>query len=113
MGAVIDMVPESAFHLSREAGICRGQPGRAGERLNRIECADGALIGMRMRRERVGRYLLSRRCGRADGRSGIESAHPAVRDAMEALEAVMNDGLNFTTEQTAEHVIISIKQVVS
>jgi hypothetical protein len=36
-----------------------------------------------------------------------------LRDAMEALEAVMNDGLNFTTEQTAEHVIISIKQVVS
>jgi hypothetical protein len=36
-----------------------------------------------------------------------------LRDAMAALEAVMNDGLNFTTEQTAEHVIISIKQVVS
>jgi len=31
MGAVIKIVLESAFHLSREAGICRGQPGRAGE----------------------------------------------------------------------------------
>jgi hypothetical protein len=36
-----------------------------------------------------------------------------LRDAMEALEGVMNDGLNFTTEQTAEHVIISIKKVVT
>lgn len=35
-----------------------------------------------------------------------------LRNAMEALEAVMNDGLNFTTEQTAEHVISDIKQVV-
>ena len=35
-----------------------------------------------------------------------------LRHAMEALEAVMNDGLNFTTEQTAEHVISDIKQVV-
>jgi hypothetical protein len=43
MGAVIEMVLESAIHLSREAGICRGQLGRAGERLNRIQCADGAL----------------------------------------------------------------------
>jgi hypothetical protein len=33
MGAVIKMVLESAIHLSREAGICRGQPGRAGKRL--------------------------------------------------------------------------------
>jgi hypothetical protein len=33
MGAVIRMVRESAIPLSREAGICRGQPGRAGERL--------------------------------------------------------------------------------
>jgi hypothetical protein len=31
---------------------------------------------------------------------------------MEALEAVVNDGLNFTTEQAAEHVINDIKQVV-
>jgi hypothetical protein len=46
----------SPHHLSREAGICRGQLGRAGERLNRIQCADGVLIGMHMRRERVGRY---------------------------------------------------------
>jgi hypothetical protein len=36
-----------------------------------------------------------------------------LRDAMAALEAVMNDGLNFTTEQAAEHVIISIKKVVT
>jgi hypothetical protein len=43
MGADIEMVPESAFHLSREAGICRGQPGRAGERLTRSQCAAGAL----------------------------------------------------------------------
>jgi hypothetical protein len=56
MGVVIEMVLESAIHLSREARICRGQPGRAGERLNRIQCADGVLIGMRTRRERVGRY---------------------------------------------------------
>jgi hypothetical protein len=35
-----------------------------------------------------------------------------LRDAMAALEAVINDGLNFTTEQTAEHVVNSIKQVV-
>jgi large subunit ribosomal protein L30 len=43
MGAVIKMVLESAIHLSREAGICRGQPGRAGERLTRSQCAAGAL----------------------------------------------------------------------
>jgi hypothetical protein len=30
-----------------------------------------------------------------------------------ALEAAVNDGLNFTTEQAAEHVISDIKQVVS
>jgi hypothetical protein len=35
-----------------------------------------------------------------------------LRNAMEALEAVVNDGLNFTTEQAAEHVINDIKQVV-
>ena len=35
-----------------------------------------------------------------------------LRDAMEALEAVMKDGLNFTTEQTAEHAVLNIKQVV-
>ena len=44
MGAVIEMVLESAIHLSDEAGICRGQLGRAGERLNRIQCADGVLM---------------------------------------------------------------------
>jgi len=43
MGAVIEMVPESAIYLSREAGICRGQPGRAGERLTRTQWAAGAL----------------------------------------------------------------------
>ena len=36
-----------------------------------------------------------------------------LRDAMAALEAVVNDGLNFTTEQTAEHVITHIKNVVA
>jgi hypothetical protein len=41
MGAVVEMVLTSAIHLSREAGIYRGQPGRAGERLKRIQCADG------------------------------------------------------------------------
>jgi hypothetical protein len=46
--------PEVRDHLSREAGICRGQPGRAGERLNRIQSADGALIGMRTQRAVLG-----------------------------------------------------------
>ena len=35
-----------------------------------------------------------------------------LRNAMEALEAVINDGLNFTTEQAAEHAISDIKRVV-
>jgi hypothetical protein len=34
-----------------------------------------------------------------------------LRDAMEALEAVVNDGLNFTTEQAAEHVIANIRRL--
>jgi hypothetical protein len=36
-----------------------------------------------------------------------------LRDAMEALESVINDGLDFSTEQAAEHVIKDIKQVGS
>jgi len=35
-----------------------------------------------------------------------------LRDAMEALEAVMKEGLNYSTEQAAEHVISDIKQVI-
>jgi len=36
-----------------------------------------------------------------------------LRDAMEALEAVMQEGLNFATEQDAYSVVASIKQVIS
>jgi hypothetical protein len=35
-----------------------------------------------------------------------------LSDAMKALEAVMDDGLDFSTEQSAEHVIRDIKQVM-
>jgi hypothetical protein len=34
-----------------------------------------------------------------------------LRDAMDALEAVVSDGLNFTTEQAAEHVIANFKRL--
>ena len=36
-----------------------------------------------------------------------------LQAAMEALENVMKDGLNFTTEQSAEHVVTHIKKVMS
>ena len=45
--------------------------------------------------------------------NGHQQNNDLLRDAMAALEAVVNDGLNFTTEQTAEHVITHIKQVVA
>ena len=34
-----------------------------------------------------------------------------LRDAMHALEAVLNDGLNFTTEHEAESVVTNIKRL--
>lgn len=33
-------------------------------------------------------------------------------DAMDALELIINDGLTFTSEQAAEHVITNIKKVI-
>jgi hypothetical protein len=62
MGAVIKMVLTCGIHLCCEAGIRRGQPGRAGERLNRLQCADGVLIGMRTRREVLGVTAWLSRC---------------------------------------------------
>jgi len=35
-----------------------------------------------------------------------------LHDAMQALEAVLKDGLTFSTEQTAEHVVTHIKKVM-
>ena len=36
-----------------------------------------------------------------------------LKDALDALEAVINDGLTFTTEQAAERAVTNIKRVIS
>ncbi len=36
-----------------------------------------------------------------------------LQDAMHALELVMSDGLNFSSEQAAEHAVANIRKVIS
>jgi hypothetical protein len=47
--------------------------------------------------------------------AGIINQHhckkDALHDAMEALELVMNDGLNFSSEQAIEHALLNIKKL--
>ena len=40
---------------------------------------------------------------------GKEEENPLLQQAFEALQAVMDEGLNYSTEQAAEHVLTRIK----